>query len=210
MGTNRKRVASLTFRHLFNLLLDLATNPSKIWFSTIVILLAELVLNIFIIRRVAYTEIDWKAYMEQLEMISSGERDYLKIKGGTGPLVYPAMHVYIFYVLKKLTDEGTNLVRAQWIFMGLYLLNTFVVMKIYEKIGRVKPWLLYFMFIASQRIHSIYVLRLFNDPVAMILMHVCILALVSRRWAWSTIFFTFALNTKMNIRTFSKLKRSIF
>jgi len=34
------------------------------------------------------TEIDWKAYMEQVAQIVQGERDYALIKGGTGPLWY--------------------------------------------------------------------------------------------------------------------------
>lgn len=36
------------------------------------------------------TEIDWKAYMQQIVQYRSGERDYTLIKGDTGPLVYPA------------------------------------------------------------------------------------------------------------------------
>jgi len=32
------------------------------------------------------TEIDWKAYMQQVEQILQGERDYALIKGDTGPL----------------------------------------------------------------------------------------------------------------------------
>ncbi|KAJ3323866.1 isopentenyl-diphosphate delta-isomerase idi1 [Boothiomyces sp. JEL0866] len=34
-----------------------------------------------------YTEIDWKAYMQQVQGFLSGEYDYLKLKGDTGPLV---------------------------------------------------------------------------------------------------------------------------
>ena len=36
------------------------------------------------------TEIDWKAYMQQISQYRSGQRDYTIIKGDTGPLVYPA------------------------------------------------------------------------------------------------------------------------
>lgn len=33
------------------------------------------------------TNIDWRAYMEQVETFLRGERNYTKIKGDTGPLV---------------------------------------------------------------------------------------------------------------------------
>jgi len=33
------------------------------------------------------TKIDWDAYMQQVDMFISGERDYSKIEGETGPLV---------------------------------------------------------------------------------------------------------------------------
>jgi ALG3 protein len=36
----------------------------------------------------ADTEIDWKAYMEQVAQFLQGERNYAVIKGGTGPLWY--------------------------------------------------------------------------------------------------------------------------
>lgn len=34
------------------------------------------------------TKIDWPAYMQQVDMFLAGERDYSKIEGETGPLVY--------------------------------------------------------------------------------------------------------------------------
>jgi len=46
------------------------------------------------------TEIDWKAYMEEVEGVENGEYDYAKLKGGTGPLVYPGGFVWIFMMLK--------------------------------------------------------------------------------------------------------------
>lgn len=33
------------------------------------------------------TEIDWKAYMQQVEIFVNGTTDYTKLVGGTGPLV---------------------------------------------------------------------------------------------------------------------------
>ena len=53
------------------------------------LLLGEAILTFAIFKHVPYTEIDWEAYMQEVTMWQEGERDYLKIKGGTGPLVYP-------------------------------------------------------------------------------------------------------------------------
>ena len=78
------------------------------------------------------TEIDWKAYMQQVAQYRNGERDYLSIKGDTGPLVYPAAHIYIYNGLYVLTDQGRDIFRAQCIFMVLYLATLTVVMQCYR------------------------------------------------------------------------------
>ena len=36
------------------------------------------------------TEIDWIAYMQEVEGAMGGQLDYAQLKGDTGPLVYPA------------------------------------------------------------------------------------------------------------------------
>ena len=36
------------------------------------------------------TEIDWKAYMQEVEGFLNGTRDYDRLEGDTGPLVYVA------------------------------------------------------------------------------------------------------------------------
>ena len=82
--------------------------------------------------RLADTEIDWTTYMEQVSLYLSGERDYTRIKGATGPLVYPAAHVYIYSALHWLTDGGKNIVLAQALFGGLYLGVLSVVMACYR------------------------------------------------------------------------------
>ena len=66
--------------------------------------------------------------MEQVAQYVAGERDYTKIKGGTGPLVYPAAHVYTYTGLYYITDEGKNILLAQQLFAGLYLATLALVM----------------------------------------------------------------------------------
>jgi alpha-1,3-mannosyltransferase len=70
--------------------------------------------------------------MEQIEIYLKGERDYKNITGSTGPLVYPAAHVFIYRLLYHLTDHGRDIKRAQYIFGGIYLLALAVVMQCYR------------------------------------------------------------------------------
>lgn len=73
------------------------------------LLVAEFVLNVLIIQKVKYTEIDWVAYMQEVEGYLGGERDYMKLRWDTGPLVYPAGFVYVYSLLRYLTEQGTNI-----------------------------------------------------------------------------------------------------
>ena len=72
-------------------------------------------------------------------MFLAGERDYTVIKGGTGPLVYPAAHVYIYSALYYVTDSGRDVLLAQVIFAGVYLASLSVVMACYRlaKVGSI-------------------------------------------------------------------------
>ena len=70
--------------------------------------------------------------MEQVSQILDGERDYTLIKGGTGPLVYPAAHVYIYSALHYVTDGGKNILLAQIVFGVLYLATLSLVMACYR------------------------------------------------------------------------------
>lgn len=71
--------------------------------------------------------------MEQVELYIAGERDYTIIKGGTGPLVYPAAHVIIYWALYHITDKGTNILLAQRLFGVLYLATISIVMACYRR-----------------------------------------------------------------------------
>lgn len=71
--------------------------------------------------------------MEQIQLFQDGEREYTKIEGGTGPLVYPAAHVWIYNVLYQITDHGKDILLAQKLFAGLYLITLGTVMACYRK-----------------------------------------------------------------------------
>ncbi|NXL49124.1 ALG3 mannosyltransferase, partial [Podilymbus podiceps] len=159
--------------------------------------------NLWVIRRVPYTEIDWKAYMEEVEGFANGTLDYTQLKGDTGPLVYPAGFVYIFLGLYYATGRGADIRLAQYLFAGLYLLNLLLVFRIYCRTNKVPPYVFFFMCCASYRIHSIFVLRLFNDPVAMAILFLAINLFLEERWSWGCLFFSLAVSVKMNILLFA-------
>lgn len=99
--------------------------------------------------------------MEQIQIIKSGELNYANIFGGTGPLVYPGGHVWIYQFLDWLTDGTCSIDVGQKFFGYLYVGTLMVVLMIYSNM-RVPPWCVV-MLVLSKRLHSIYVLRLFND-----------------------------------------------
>jgi hypothetical protein len=73
--------------------------------------------------------------MDQVAQFLAGERDYTAIKGGTGPLVYPAAHVYTYSLLYKLTDQGRDVFLAQLVFASVYLAALGVAMACYRRAG---------------------------------------------------------------------------
>lgn len=143
------------------------------------------------------TEIDWIAYMEEVGGFLSGQLDYKLLKGQTGPLVYPAGFVYIFSALKYLTAGG-NVFLGQIIFVGIYLATQAIVFAIYIKAECIPPYVLIFLCL-SKRVHSIYVLRLFNDCVAMLPLYASIFNMQEGRWRTALALFSLAVSIKMNI-----------
>eukprot|EP00586_Coscinodiscus_wailesii_P009165 CAMPEP_0172524156 /NCGR_PEP_ID=MMETSP1066-20121228/294040_1 /TAXON_ID=671091 /ORGANISM="Coscinodiscus wailesii, Strain CCMP2513" /LENGTH=154 /DNA_ID=CAMNT_0013307269 /DNA_START=132 /DNA_END=593 /DNA_ORIENTATION=- len=101
------------------------------------LLVFETVLSLAIIRFVPYTEIDWVAYNEEVDGYTSGERDYMKIRGQTGPLVYPAGFLYLYSVLQYLTGgDGSDVRKGQYLFAILYVVNSAIVLVLYTMIAR--------------------------------------------------------------------------
>ena len=56
-------------------------DPAALPIVTVFILFAEFILNILVINRVPYTEIDWKAYMQECEGFLNGTTNYALLKG---------------------------------------------------------------------------------------------------------------------------------
>lgn len=179
------------------------TDPKKLCFFARLFIALEIVVNVLIINTVSYTEIDWRAYMQEVEGFLNCTTDYSKLRGDTGPLVYPAGFVYIFSGFYYITSHGTNIRIAQYIFAGLYVITLILVFRIYAMTKKVPPYVLLLMCCTSYRIHSIFVLRLFNDPIAMMLLYASINAFLDNRWYLGSAFYSFALSIKMNILLFA-------
>ncbi|CAO3617628.1 unnamed protein product [Mucor fragilis] len=191
-----------TVQDIFRVPFKLLCDPAYFWHLAALFLFGEFVLSTLIILKVPYTEIDWIAYMQEVEGFILGERDYTKLKGDTGPLVYPAGFVYIYSLFYYLTDHGKNVRLAQYIFEALYLVSQFIVCAIYRQSKKVPPYVILLLG-CSKRFHSIFLLRCFNDPVAMLFMFGCILAMTYRKWTLGSLLFSLALSIKMNVLLFS-------
>ncbi|CAO3620097.1 unnamed protein product [Cunninghamella blakesleeana] len=191
----------LQLKDIVKIPLRLIFDPKYFWVLGGMVLFGEAILNIFIIHNVSYTEIDWKAYMEQVEGFLHGERDYYQLKGDTGPLVYPAGFLYTYSLFYYLTSYGINIRIAQYIFSVIYLVTQYIVFHIYATSKKMPPFVLVLLCL-SKRLHSIYVLRCFNDPVAMLFMYGCILALIYRKFTLSSLLYSLALSIKMNVLLF--------
>lgn len=202
-------------------------NFANSWNLALLAIILDAILNLLIIRNVSYTEIDWKTYMIQVASIFNNTNtindnsiittskynfDYETIEGPTGPLVYPAGHVYIFKILYELTDNGTNLLRAQYIYAAIYTVQLLLVFKIYshKRVLKVPPYMFLFMTLTSYRIHSIYILRLFNDPIAILFAYASFYALLRKRHGLSAILFGIALSVKMNVLLYAPAFALIF
>lgn len=59
----------------------LLLEPAALPIVGLFVLLAELVINVVVIQRVPYTEIDWVAYMQECEVFLNGTTNYSLLRG---------------------------------------------------------------------------------------------------------------------------------
>lgn len=142
--------------------------------------------------------------MQQVDMWLSGESDYSKIEGETGPIVYPALHLYIYTLLHKVLPAHARERPAQYIWLVVELVTFLLTSAIYYAAGRTKhiPQYLLISLVLSKRSHSIYLLRLFNDPLAMVLLYAAVLLFMYGYWKIGCVVYSLALAVKMNILLF--------
>ncbi|CAH0050257.1 unnamed protein product [Clonostachys solani] len=178
--------------------LDVATRRNEYAkFIPPLLWLGDALLTCLVIWKVPYTEIDWVAYMEQVSQYVNGERDYTKMEGGTGPLVYPAAHLYTYTGLYYLTGEGKNILLAQQLFAVLYMATLAVVMLCYWQ-AKAPPYV-FPLLILSKRLHSVFVLRCFNDCFAAFFLFLAIFLFQRRSWTFGAMVFTWGLGIKMSL-----------
>lgn len=130
-----------------------------------------------------------------------GELDYMKLKGDTGPLVYPGGFMHLFAFLRDLAGNSGRgkeaIVRMQWVYFALYMATQAVALYLFRKARFGSPWMA-LLFVLSKRMHSLYYLRLFNDCWAMLSHYVAIALFSNHFWLWGTIFWSLGLSVKMN------------
>lgn len=90
----------------------------------------------------------------------------------------------------------------QVIFALLYVATQALVMRLYIRSGVMPPWTLALLCL-SKRLHSIFVLRLFNDCWAMMLAYLAANFLIERRSAVAIALFSLAVSVKMNVLLFA-------
>ncbi|KAG8284777.1 lethal(2)neighbour of tid protein [Homalodisca vitripennis] len=184
-----------SWKYAWSLLVD----PRQFSIVAFVLFLAEIIVNTLVIKHVNYTEIDWIAYMQEVEGVVNGTFDYSKLKGDTGPLVYPGGFLYVFGALYFITGHGSNIRLAQYIFAGFYLILLVSVFVIYNKTKKVPPYAIIIACCTSYRIHSIFVLRMFNDCVAVLLVYLALNLFLENYWSLGSIVYSIAVSVKMNI-----------
>jgi alpha-1,3-mannosyltransferase len=184
---------------LFRTLRRAATDYDSSWFWPLAacVLLGELCLGLLIIARVPYTEIDWEAYMDEVATILRGDFDYSHSRGATGPLVYPGGFVLVFSALHWITSAGANIRLAQLLFLALYLATFALALLVHSRARLAPPWAL-LLLCASKRLHSIYMLRLFNDGVASLLVYASLAALTADLWPLGCSLYSLAVSVKMS------------
>ncbi|KAJ3566674.1 hypothetical protein NP233_g6848 [Leucocoprinus birnbaumii] len=183
---------------LVNLVQSVLFDRKYFWTLASLVIIGDALVTELIIKVIPYTEIDWETYMVQTQLYVKGQHDYSQISGPTGPLVYPAGHVRIHEFLYHFTDAGRDVRLAQHIYGTLYIFTLIATCAIYRKAGNVPNWVVMLLPL-SKRLHSIFVLRLFNDCWAVFFMTLAVLTFQLELDDTAILLYSGALSVKMSI-----------
>ncbi|KAF8810116.1 glycosyltransferase family 58 protein [Phlegmacium glaucopus] len=186
------------FQTILHVLRSLLVNPEYFWLLATITFACDALLTKLIIHLVPYTEIDWETYMIHTKLIIQGQHNYSLITGPTGALVYPAGHVRIHQFLYEITNAGSNIRLGQHIYGLLYLATFILSCCIYRSAGSIPNWVI-LLLPFSKRLHSIFVLRLFNDCWSVLAVQAAILAFQNNFNDTGILLFSAALSVKMSI-----------
>lgn len=81
---------------------NLIYNPRYLLPTCVLLFIFEIILNIFIIENVRYTEIDWVAYMQEVEGFLNGTLDYSKLRGKFSLICTNVIFIYISFFLQEI------------------------------------------------------------------------------------------------------------
>lgn len=88
-GVAKKQGSNISLPKIISFVKSCIFDPAKLPLVSVGILLVELVLNIIVVQRVPYTEIDWVAYMQECEGFLNGTTNYSLLRGKF-PDIHPA------------------------------------------------------------------------------------------------------------------------
>ena len=210
---------------------------------TALLVLGEALLGAAVVLLRRYTEIDWRAYVQEVEgwtLRRAAPLNYLFLRGDTGPCVYPAGFLHVFRALVWLATPasgsgsgsgsgaaaaspaceaaaaaeacifdfgatcatpapcgGQDVRPVQWAFLAVYLATLALALDVLARARPGPPWAC-LLLAASYRLHSVYLLRLFNDCVAMLFFFGALSLLARRRFLWGTLLVSLSVSVKMN------------
>ena len=172
---------------------------------------------------------DWDAYMEEVYgVFNNGTLDYSNLKGDTGALVYPAGFVWLFSAFYKLFDwdyvhftteydwsrknisgyeerviRPTNRIygiQAMYLFVYLGVLT--LLFRVFKRTKAIPPYV-FALVSLSRRVHSIFVLGLFNDCFALLFFMISLDLFTRDNWLLGCFWYSVAVSIKMNILLFA-------
>lgn len=94
------------------------------------VIYAELFKSLYTLGMGSYAEVDFMCYMEQVERLLEGERDYAKIWSRNGPVAYPAISTYISVFMYYLSFAGKYVRPVQILAIIVYMVCVWMTVRV--------------------------------------------------------------------------------